>query len=244
MRRLYSDLHLRPNLRDFEQTTNLVRKAANLGYGLIGITLSPKFNESETEQIKSKCTEIGIDLATRVDLRPNTPNELIHDLRKLRRKFEIVCVMCESKNVARQAAKDRRVDLLNFPSPNFRGRFFDLAEAELASNSLASLEIDMEPLLTSETSTRIRLLSSLRRETSIADDFNVPIVVSSGASDERLIRKPMEIAIATSIFGLEKHLGLETVSDNPARIVKRNREKLDTSFVAPGIRVLRRGKNC
>ncbi len=244
MKRLYSDLHLRPNIRDFEQTANMIRKAAKLGYRLIAITLSLNLGEEESQRIRSVCNDVGMDVATRVDLRPNTPNELIRDLRKLRRKFEIVCVLCESKNVSRQAAKDRRVDLLNFPSVNFRGRFFDLAEAELASNSPASLEIDMNPLLTSETPTRIRLLSSLQRETLIADGFNVPIVVSSGASNERFIRKPAEIAIATSLFGLPKQLALDTVSKNPETIVKRNREKLSPNFIAPGIRVLRRGKDC
>ena len=244
MRRIYSDLHLRPNTRELEQTVKLVRKAADLGYRQVAITFPPDARERETRQLTSACAGVGIDVATRVDLWPNTPNDLIGDLRKLRRKFEIICVLCESKNVSRQAAKDRRVDLLNFPSSNFRGRFFDMAEAELASNSLASLEIDMEPLLTSETWTRIRLLSSLRRETSIADNYGVPIVVSSGASDERNIRKPTEVAIATSIFGLEKRLALDTVSRNPAGIVKRNRRKLDPNFIAPGIRILRRGKRC
>lgn len=244
MRRLYSDLHLRPNIRDFRQTTSMIRRAARLGYHLIAITLPRNPAEEESRRIKCACDEAGIDFATRVDLRPNTPNELIRDLRKLRREFEIVCVLCGSKDVSRQAAKDRRVDLINFPSMSFRERFFDLAEAELASNSLASFEIDMEPLLTSETPARIRLLSSLRRETSIANGFNVPIVVSSGASDERFIRKPTETAITTSLFGLERQRALDTVSKNPARIARRNREKLSPSFVAPGIRVLRRGKNC
>ena len=244
MRRIYCDLHLRSNIRELEQTGNMVRKAANLGYRLVAVTFPSDACERETRQVKNACLGVGIDVATRVDLQPNTPNELIRDLRKLRRKFEIICVLCKSKNVSRQAAKDRRVDLLNFPSTDFRGRFFDLAEAELASNSLTSLEIDTEPLLTSETWRRIRLLSSLRRETSIAEDYDVPIVVSSGASDERSMRKPTEVAIATSIFGLEKRLALDTVSKNPAGIIKRNREKLDSSFVAPGIRVLRRGKNC
>ena len=57
----------------------------------------------------------GLDLASRVDLRPRSQNELVGLLRRLRRRFEIICVLCESKEVARQAAKDRRVDLLNFP---------------------------------------------------------------------------------------------------------------------------------
>ncbi len=244
MRRLYSDLHLRPNIRDFKQTVNMINKAAKLGYRLTAITFPSNCDERERQQIKEAGSEAGLDVAIRVDLWSNTPNELVRDLRRHRRKFEVVCAVCQSKDVARQAAKDRRVDLLNFPSFDFRRRFFDLAEAELASNSLASLEIDMEPLLTSEGAGRIRFLSSLRREALIAADFHVPIVVSSGASNELLMRRPMELAIMGSLFDLKKDLALDAVSENPAAIVKRNREKLSSSFVAPGIRVVRRGKDC
>jgi RNase P/RNase MRP subunit p30 len=222
----------------------MLRKAANLGYRLIAVTLPPSRYDETSRRIRETCDQAGIDFATRVDLRPNTPNELLHNLRKLRRSFEIVSVLCHSKNVSRQAAKDRRVDLLNFPLIDFHQRFFDIAEAELASNSLAALEIDLEPVLTSNPQTRIRLLSSLRRETSIAENSRVPIVVSGGASRERFMRRPVEMAITASLFGLEKHVALDAVSKNPSTIVKRNREKLSPRFIAPGIRVLRRGKDC
>jgi RNase P/RNase MRP subunit p30 len=244
MRRLYSDLHLRPNLRDSEQTASMLRKATRLGYRLVAIALPPIRDEEQGRWLRETCSEAGLDFATRVDLRPNTPDDLVRDLRRLRRSFEIVCVLCQSKNVSRQAAKDRRVDLLNFPLVDFRGRFFDAAEAELASESLASLEVDMEPLITSDPRTRIRLLSSLRREASIAQDFNVPIIVSGGASSERFMRRPIEMATVASLFGLKKNVALDAVSKNAASIVSRNRQKLSSSFVAPGIRVLRRGENC
>jgi RNase P/RNase MRP subunit p30 len=41
------------------------------------------------------------------------------------------------------------VDLLNFPHLDYHKRFFDRAEAELASSSLATLEVDIKPLLLS-----------------------------------------------------------------------------------------------
>jgi len=151
--------------------------------------------------------------------------------------------MCESKSVARQAAKDRRVDLLNFPQPDFRRGFFDAAEAELASNCLASLEIDVKPLLTVEGPARIRLLSSLRREVATAREFHVPVVISSGISNEMLMRTPRELAALTSLFDLNRGDAREAVSKNPTAIVRRNREKLESKFVAPGIRIIRRGKN-
>ena len=88
--------------------------------------------------------------------------------------------------MARQAAKDRRVDLLNFPSLDYHKRFFDRAEAELASGSLTALEVDVKPLLVLEGPSRVRLLMSLRREVAIAREFHVPIVVSSGMAEAEI----------------------------------------------------------
>jgi RNase P/RNase MRP subunit p30 len=226
-----------------EQVSRVVSKASKLGYGLVAVPFR-KFFEEQIRQVRETCDKVGVDFASRMDLRPRTPEELVISLRKLRRRFELVAVMCESKTVARQAAKDRRVDLLNFPQPDFRRSFFDAAEAELASNCLASLEVDVKPLLTLEGSARIKLLSNLRREVTTAMKFHVPIVISSGVSDEMLMRKPKELAALASLFDLSGVYSLEAVSKNPAEIVKRNREKLGQKFVAPGIRIIRRGKDC
>jgi RNase P/RNase MRP subunit p30 len=244
MKRKYADLHLCPDLGNDEQVTRMIRKASELGYRLIAIPLPQNFPEEKIRKLQNTCKENKIDFASRVDLKPRTSSELIRSLRRLRRRFEIITVTCESKQVARQAAKDRRVDLLNFPGSNRRKRFFDKAEAELASNALGSLEIDIKPLLTLEGPARIRLLSSLRREVAIAEDFQVPIVISSGASNELLMRKPREIAALTSLFDLDKSSAIKAVSKNPLAIVNRNREKLSPNFVAPGIRLIRRGKDC
>ncbi|NWG11203.1 hypothetical protein HXY33_05590 [Candidatus Bathyarchaeota archaeon] len=244
MKKVYVDLHLRPNLRDLEKTAQMIRKASRLGYRLIAVIVPPNSAYEDVERLRSICKEASVDLVSRVDLKPKTPGELIHNLRKLRRRFEIIAVLCESKSVARQAARDRRVDLLNFPLVDYRGRFFDKAEAELASNRLASFEIDVKPLLTLEGPARVRLLSSLRRETGIARDFHVPLVISSGVSEEVLMRKPKELAALAFLFDLDEGSALEAVSENPLVIVKRNRDKLSSGFVAPGIRIVRRGKDC
>ena len=244
MKTPYSDLHLCPNLRDLKQTASLINRACELGYRQIGITFPSNCTEEELQHAQNTLRETGADIVTRADLKPNTTNDLIRSLRKLRRRFEILAVMCDSKTVSRQAAKDRRVDLLNFPSNDYRKRFFDLAEAELASNSLSSFEIDSKQLLVTESHARIRLLSNLRKEVAVAKAFHVPIVFSSGVSDALLIRKPLELAAMASLFDLDKESATKTISLNPAAIVRRNREKLDPEFVAPGIRVIRRGKDC
>jgi ribonuclease P/MRP protein subunit RPP1 len=244
MKRTFADLHLRLNLKDPATASRIINKAATLGYGLVAVPLSPETREDETVKLHNIRSEAKIDLASRIDIRPRTHIELTHQLRRLRRKFELICVSCENKEVARQAAKDHRVDLLNFPSLDFRQRFFDRAEAELASKSLASLEIDAKPLLVLEGPARVRLLLSLRREAAIAREFHVPIVVSSGVANETFLRRPRELAALASLFGLDGAPALEAVSQNPVLIVKRNRQKLSPNFVAPGIRVIKGGNDC
>jgi RNase P/RNase MRP subunit p30 len=244
MKKVYADLHLLPDVRNSERVLKIMGKASELGYGLIALAFPQNFPERDIQQLNGKCREYKIDLASRVDLKPKTPKELLHNLRTLRRKFEVIAVLCESKSVARQAAKDHRVDLLNFPLTYPAKRFFDIAEAELASKSLANLEIDINPILSLEGQARIRLLSSLRKEAAIAKKFHVPIVISSGVSDVWLMRKPREYAALASLFDLDEVSAIQAVSKNPVAIVKRNREKLSSKFVAPGIRIIREGKDC
>ena len=244
MKRVFADLHIRLNIKDVAATLRMIDKAATLGYRLIAMPLAPETRAEEVAKLQAVCNEAGIDFSPRIDLRPRTQNQLMRQLRRLRRKFEVICVACENKAVARQAAKDRRVDMLRFPLLDFRRRFFDRAEAELARNSFAALEIDVKPLLVLEGPVRVRLLSSLRREAAIAKEFHVPIVVSSGVSRELLLRKPREMAALAFLFGLDEASALEAVSKSAWAIVKRNREKLSSEFVAPGIRVVKEDKDC
>lgn len=244
MKRRFVDLHLQPNLGDAEQTRSMLIKAAELGYRLVAVPLPMASMESFAKKLMAMCHEAKIDFASRLDLKPKTPRELLHQLRKFRRRVEVIAVACESKDVARQAAKDHRVDILNFPAIDPRRRFFDRAEAELASGSTSALEIDLKPILTLKGPVRIRLLATLRREIAIAEDYHVPIVISSGATNPLQMRKPMEMAALASLFDLDKPTALDAISKIPLAIVGRNRKKLSSNFVAPGIRIIRMGRDC
>ena len=240
----FVDLHLHPNLDNKEQTEKLIDKASDLGYSLVGITLSPKIKQDTTRFLRKTCRTHGVDFATRIDLTPKSSSELLKNLRQLRRKFELVSVNCFSKSVARQAAKDHRVDLLVFPSSNPRERFFDYAEARLASQGVAALEIDMEHLLRSAGFSRVRLLSCLRREVAIAEKLGIPVIISSGAVDSFQLRGPHDYMSLAMLFGMGSTSASGAVSVAPLTIVERNRRKLDSGYVARGVRVVRRGTNC
>ena len=242
MTRVFADLHLRINTKDEQATQQLVNRAAHFGYGLISIPSTSTLREEELAKLKTTCTKVGIDFVSRADFHPRTENDLTHFLRKFRRRFEVISITCDNKEVARQAAKDRRVDLLNFPSLDYHKRFFDHAEAELASCSLAALEVDIKPLLVLDGPSRVRMLMSLRREVAFAKEFKVPIVISSGVGEEKFMRFPRDMASLAFTIGLDETSSLDAVSTNPLAIVLRNREKLSSRFVAPGISIVKEGK--
>lgn len=243
MIRTFADLHLRVNPKDQQTAQRLITKAARFGYKYVSVPFNSGPQQTEVDALKTICSNIGLDFVLRADFKPRSQEDLMRFLRKFRRQFEIICIACDSKEIARQAAKDRRVDLLSFPSLDYHKRFFDRAEAELASCSLAALEVDVKSLLVMEGPARVRLLSSLRREVAVALEFHVPVVVSSGVSEESLLRMPRDFASLAYLFGLDEEQALDAVSTNPVEIVLRNREKLSSRFVAPGIRVIKEGKS-
>ncbi len=243
MTRTFADLHLRINPKDPQTTQQLISKAAKFGYSYISVPFNSSPQQAEIDTLKTMCANAGLDFVLRADFKPRSQEDLMRFLRKFRRQFEVICIVCDSKEIARQAAKDRRVDLLNFPSLDYHKRFFDRAEAELASCSLAALEVDIKPLLVMEGPARVRLLSCLRREVAVALEFHVPVIVSSGAGEESLLRMPRDLASLAYLFGLGEKQALDAVSANPVGIVLRNREKLSSRFIAPGISVVKEGNS-
>jgi RNase P/RNase MRP subunit p30 len=242
MNRCFADLHLRVNPQDSLSTKLLIEKAAKFGYRQISIPFTSQLDDAQISGLKAACSQAGLDFVVRADFKPRNQEDLMRFLRKFRRKAEVICVVCDEKEIARSAAKDHRVDLINFPSLDYHKRFFDRAEAELAYSNQTALEVDIKSLLILEGPPRVRLLSSLRREVALAKEFHVPIVLSSGVSEERLMRMPRDLASIAYLLGLSEPEALDAVSINPTSIVATNREKLSQKFVAPGITVIKEGK--
>ncbi|MCW3981057.1 MAG: hypothetical protein NWF11_06240 [Candidatus Bathyarchaeota archaeon] len=240
----FVDLHLRPNMERLDVAESLIAKSSELGYNLIAVSLPPKIKPNDLRFFRKAAQDHNLGFATRIDLHPKSANELLRNLRILRRKFEIVAVDCSTKTVARQAAKDRRVDLLVFPSINRINRHFDVAEGRLASQGSAALEIEIKSILQTHGSTRARHLSCLRREVAISKKFQIPTILSSGAANVYQLRGPHDSASIAMLFGMDKNSALKAVSHDPWTIVERNREKLEPNHVAQGIRIVRRERKC
>jgi ribonuclease P/MRP protein subunit RPP1 len=231
--RRFIDLHVQAP-EDPEKARPMFELAARLGFKGVGLAMEG----SHQRDLKAVASAAGIDPVSRVDLAPKNTGELTAALRRLRRRFEIVAVESRSKKVARQAAKDHRVDILNFPSSlSARSSIrLDRQEASLASDANCAYEINVADLLGQDWDDLSRLISLMRTEVDTARRFDVPIIVSSGARGILQMRDPRGLAAVSALLDLDDDEGLDAVSKTPMGMVENNRGKLDTVFVAPGVR--------
>lgn len=234
--RRFIDLHLRHPASGTDELESMLRFAAELGYSGVAVASDRVL----PERLKRLGGELSLDLISRINLRPRSAKELTATLRRVRRRFEVVAMDCLSKAVARQAAKDHRVDLINFPASTLARRrvWFDRQEASLASGANCAYEFNASALLRQGPVKSARLLSIIRREIENAKRNDVPIVVSSGADSRLLMREPRGLAALLDLVDVEEESGLDMVSSIPWRIVEVNRGKLAPGFVAPGVRVV------
>lgn len=234
--RRFIDLNLRQPAGGADELELMLRLAAELNYSGVAVAS----DRAQLGPQRGLCRELDLDLISRIDLRPKGARELTASLRRVRRRFEIVAVDCRSKAVARQAAKDHRVDIIDFPSfPSARSRvWFDPQEAVLASGANCAYEFNASDLLRLGPTAGARLLSIVRREVENAERHGVPVVVSSGADSRLLMREPRGLAALLDLIDVDEEEGLDTVSTVPGRMVEVNRRKLTPGFVSPGVKVV------
>lgn len=234
--RRFADLHLKPYSPN--EITSMLNFACELGYKRVAVSSDKK----SLPQIQNLCNKLELDLVSRIDLKPVNDKELTSLLTKYRRSFEILSIICETKSILRQASKDHRVDLLNF-SPVLKIRsqvFFDSQTAMLASESHCSYEINVSDILYHKDAQAARLLYIMRLELENAKRKRIPVILSSGAISKLQMREPHAVASLAELIGATEEEALKMVSDNPNRLVDRNREKLSSSFIFPGVKVIKR----
>jgi len=218
--RRFIDLRVQPPKGQLDE---IVARARELGYSGLGVSGHPV----EPHQ--------DVELFTRLDLVPKNQQQLVDQLNKHRRGYTIIAVTCTGKAVARQAAKDHRVDVLRFP----RGEgdpWLDRQQAQLAGGSQCLYEVDARELLTRDTARLEASLTLIRRELENARAHRVPIALSSGATGPQEIKDPRSLASLMDLAGAGEEEALNMVSDTPWRLVERNRDKLSEGYILPGVK--------
>ena len=208
------------------KTAEMLSHANHLGYSAVGCG-------GDTP------SDAPIDVISRLDIAPRSQQDLQRMLKGNKRKYEVISVLCLSKGVARQAAKNPKVDLLRFPRcPSRRTVWLDRQQASLAGEGGCQFEVVASDLLTQDPEKLGYVIKQLEKEVLNARRYDVPVVLSSGADSVNGMRAPRSLAALMSLIGLGEEESLDLVSVNPWALVERNRDKLSASYVSPGVRVM------
>jgi RNase P/RNase MRP subunit p30 len=219
--RKFIDLHIIPNPN---YINNIMKHAVRLGFNIIGVTTS-------------KPKVCNIDIATRLDISPQNQEQLNTKLKISRRSYEVISVICQNKRIARQAAKDNRVDIIKFPKNQEKrwAVWLDHHQANLMTDSGCCYEIDVKDLLIHDNSIIENRLRRITREVQVASKFDIPIIASSGARTSLEMREPRAIASILTLLGISEDDAMLMVSENPWSIISRNRARLSQSYIIPGV---------
>ncbi len=202
------------------------------GYSAIGLTIPTGLLRERIDFLKRVFQETGINTALRTDLAPASRIELLRLLRRFRNSCDVVAVNCVNPRVATVACRDRRVDIIFFDPDNRRIRFTH----PLANLLRGALEFNLVSTLLKETKGEV--FSAIAKQSEIAREHNVKVVLSSGCTHPEMIRSPSQIAALACTMGLSEAQSLDGVSSMPLSIIVRNSMRRSPQFVEEGVRVV------
>ena len=212
----------------------LLREAKELGYK--GIGFSSLGYPLPFKALIKACNKIGLDYVKRLDISSHNKVVIKEALRKYRREVEVIVVHPLSVEAARLAARDSRVDVLNF---HLKPELFEPVEAKMMALNGKVLEVNLRELISNGAT--LRLIHLYRRMIYLAQSFKVEILISSGASKPIELRRPRDLASILLFLGFKGDFR-RTLSEVPFRIVSTNRAKLSKRFVARGVWLADEGK--
>lgn len=220
-----------------EQIDRILEIISELGFSVICVSLDIKGVQNIFEEVKKKAENFNIEIYRRIDLSPKNVEDLKKKLRQFRRKFEILSVKCVEKKICTWAARDRRVDILNFPSIEYLKNFTE-STANLAAEGETAIEIWFKQFLDIRGIKRARLIAETRRVAKIALKKGVKIVIDSGAGNIFEMRAPRELGALGYLLDIPDEQIELAISENPLNIIKTNLSKLSPNFVLPGIEIV------
>ncbi|MFB6173286.1 MAG: RNase P subunit p30 family protein [Halobacteriales archaeon] len=172
----------------------------------------------------------GVDVVDGVELRADDPGRLAGFLGSHRPERTVVCVHGGSGTANRFAANNEQVDVLAHPT---RGAVDDVL-ARTAAEHGVRLEVDLGPVLREDGGRRVREIADLRRLRDLIEAYDVPHVVTAGATGHLDLRAPRELAAVGEAIGLDGGW-IEAGLAEWGRLAERNRER-EARYVEAGVR--------
>lgn len=203
-------------------------------YGFDGIVVRNHGDEPADYDADEIAEEYGIDVATGVEVRTDDRSQLGGYVGNHRSKRTIVAVHGGDSEINRAAVETPAVDVLAHPMAGDGD--FNHVLAKAAAENGVRIEFSFRDVLRESGGTRVRALQDLRKLRELVGDADAPFVVSAGPRSHLQFRAPRELRALGEMIGFDADQITAGLAEWET-LVERNRQRSDSSFVGPGIRL-------
>ncbi|MDY6762064.1 MAG: RNase P subunit p30 family protein [Candidatus Nanohaloarchaea archaeon] len=239
MDRQFYDIDIQSDRSAGDDTVaDIAARANRLGFD--GIAVSDYVaEEDDIEQVAQAVAQVqaDIDIHLGAKLKPEDPEDLGDMLRRFRDMVEVVVVHGGDAAVNRAATGDPRVDVLAHPENDRTDAGMDHVMVKQAAENNVAVQLNLRQLLETYGKVRSHILSHMRQNVRLADHFDAPLIVSSGATSVWQLRAPRELAAFPRVLGRDVEHSFDTVSTVPRRILERAEQVTQDEFIRPGVEV-------
>ena len=231
------DLHIHASPFGESSAEDVVNLARRLGWTGIALSCFPdteEILENHSKLVESLKTK-DFDIVNAVEIKADTPNELHKILDSVRRKIEIVIVRGGDAEVNRAAVETNQVDVLSHPEMQRNDSGIDPVMAKAAADNNVCIELNFRQILNSYRKSRVHTLAHMRQNLKLANKYNFPIAITSGAYSKWELRAPRELAAFGISIGMELEESFKSLEANR---IDTNRQKLKEDWVMPGVTIV------
>lgn len=204
-KRRFYDLHVVYNRLKVQ---SMLEVSKTIGFSAVALTLK----NMDAKPLKVSPPE-GLEVFWRMDLEPGRANRAV--VARLRRSFDLVAVSCGSRAEFRRALKTR-ADLVF----QYKPFTMNLSDVRLLSMSGMFFELNLKPLIYAREFRAVTFMRSLRRNMRLLEKLEIPVIVSSWASDIYELTPPLELPQHLILADVNPHECYGWVSENPARLLE------------------------
>ena len=226
---MFEAVHVAP-----EGQSTLARVAATAAdHGFEGLVVRNHGDRPAAPPPDELLDQSDVDLVAGVEIRAEDPSRASGFLGSHRPETTIVLVHGGDPAINAFAVRQEAVDVLAHPMAG-DGDLNHVLVRQAAENGVR-LEFDLSPALRSVGNERSRAIRKLRKLAELVEKFDVPYVVSGDPWSHLQLRSPRDLRSVAEAIGLAPAM-VETGLAEWGRLAERNRDRMDESFIAPGVR--------
>ncbi len=238
----YFESRLKINIDDFAEIERKIKFCQELR--ITNLILEQKNDIIKlNSELKQRISKIStLNLYYRINLRPNSLNDLKKRIQLYNNFSDIISVESMDKNIQIQAAKDSRVDIISFSDQNVI-KTISPGIISLTKQNRSFIEFSLAPIMARNQAVQSKYLRSLYRAVQLAMQLKVNYIISGNFDDIFKLRHPRAlISVCHTLLGIPLLSAKKAFSENVLTLINRVQARQDKNIIESGVKLLNEGE--